>query len=89
MLPHKMFILKALRRRSGLRIQHLSDKIHLCDFLQHNRIMYSFCSILSPGEGAVILAKDSGNMEGIHSLKGLNNHISRISLIPFLYFLGR
>ena len=59
MLPVIMLILQFLGCRFYMRIDQLTTTRHLSNFFKHNRIMYSFMSILTPGKGSMILAEHS------------------------------
>ena len=59
-----MLILKLLWCRLYLRIDRFCPVCHFCNLFQHDRIVYRFSGILSPGKGAVVFYAKLGEEAG-------------------------
>ena len=84
-----MLILKLLWCRLYLRIDRFCPVCHFCNLFQHDRIVYRFSGILSPGKGAVVFAQNCRNCHRIffHPDKFLHDQPAGILLIGFCNLL--
>jgi hypothetical protein len=88
-LSEIMLILKELRSFFNLWIDELGSISHLSNFFKNNSTLNSLLAVLSPRERTVVLAKASRNSIRVDakSLEFINDELTGIKLVGFLYFL--
>ena len=90
-LTHKMFVLDALGRGSGLWVEKFRIQAHFGNFLQHHRVIDRLGGVFPPGERTMATTNDCWDVDGIDAAiaESLHDNVSGVGLIIRLNLLRR
>ena len=90
MLAQEVLILDVLGCGSSVTLDLTGIHRHLGDFLQHHSVVHSLGRALTPGEGAMAGAHDTGGMQRLDAALGqlFDDDLAGILLVVLVDFLG-
>lgn len=87
MFPHKMLIHQPIINWIQLGVNTLGDPCHPGDLLHHDRIVYRFMRIFSPGKRAMLIYDNARRIHRVIIAECFNNDFSGIEFISRLNLL--